>query len=107
MLPTQSRRRATPAQRPKQPARRQGSSKARQPKLIRGQLLGNSEGTAGALRAARLRPEIIELLAGLAAEHGSTVIVAPHDATLAARAPRRVQMRDGVLAGGLAAPSVR
>jgi putative ABC transport system ATP-binding protein len=51
--------------------------------------------------------EIIELLAGLAAEHGSTVIVATHDATLAARAPRRVQMRDGVLAGGLAAPSVR
>jgi len=51
--------------------------------------------------------EIIELLAGLAAEHGSTVIVATHDATLAARAPRRVQMHDGVLAGGLAAPSVR
>jgi len=51
--------------------------------------------------------EIVELLAGLAAEHGSTVIVATHDATLAARAPRRVQMRDGVLAGGLAAPSVR
>jgi predicted ABC-type transport system involved in lysophospholipase L1 biosynthesis ATPase subunit len=47
------------------------------------------------------------LLAGLAAEHGSTVIVATHDATLAARAPRRMQMRDGVLAGGLAAPSVR
>jgi putative ABC transport system ATP-binding protein len=51
--------------------------------------------------------EIIELLAGLAAEHGSTVIVATHDATLAARAPRRVQMRDGALAGGLAAPAVR
>ena len=31
--------------------------------------------------------EIIELLAGLAAEHGSTVIVATHDASLAARAP--------------------
>ena len=50
--------------------------------------------------------EIIELLAGLAAEHGSTVIVATHDASLAARAPRRVQMRDGALAGGLAAPAV-
>ena len=39
--------------------------------------------------------EIIELLAGLAAEHGSTVIVATHDAGLAARAPRRLAMRDG------------
>ena len=39
--------------------------------------------------------EIIELLAGLAAEHGSTVIVATHDVDLAARAPRRLAMRDG------------
>jgi len=39
--------------------------------------------------------EIIELLAGLAAEHGSTVIVATHDADLAVRAPRRLAMRDG------------
>jgi putative ABC transport system ATP-binding protein len=43
--------------------------------------------------------EIIDLLANLAAEHGSTVIVATHDAGLAARAPRRVTMRDGKLAG--------
>jgi putative ABC transport system ATP-binding protein len=49
--------------------------------------------------------EIIELLAGLAAEHGSTVIVATHDASLAARAPRRLAMRDGRLTG-LAAPAV-
>jgi len=41
--------------------------------------------------------EIIELLAGLAAEHGSTVIVATHDAELAARAPRRLGVRDGRL----------
>ena len=41
--------------------------------------------------------EIIELLAGLAAEHGSTVIVATHDSELAARAPRRLVMRDGRL----------
>ena len=41
--------------------------------------------------------EIIELLAGLAAEHGATVIVATHDASLASRAPRRLQMRDGRL----------
>ena len=43
--------------------------------------------------------EIIELLASLAAEHGSTVIVATHDASLAARAPRRIAMRDGRLVG--------
>jgi putative ABC transport system ATP-binding protein len=42
--------------------------------------------------------EIIELLANLAAVHGSTVIVATHDAELAARAPRRIAMRDGRLA---------
>src|SRR5689334_163829 len=44
--------------------------------------------------------EIIELLANLAAEHGSTIVVATHDATLAARAPRRLAMRDGHLLGG-------
>jgi putative ABC transport system ATP-binding protein len=42
--------------------------------------------------------EIVDLLANLAAEHGSTVIVATHDASLASRAPRRVRMRDGKLA---------
>jgi putative ABC transport system ATP-binding protein len=47
--------------------------------------------------------EIIELIASLAAEHGSTVIVATHDATLAARAPRRIAMRDGKLATLVAA----
>jgi len=47
--------------------------------------------------------EIIDLLAGLAVEHGSTVIVATHDATLAARAPRRIAMRDGKLATLVAA----
>jgi putative ABC transport system ATP-binding protein len=46
--------------------------------------------------------EIVDLLAGLTAERGSTVIVATHDATLAARAPRRVEMRDGLLLDGLA-----
>jgi putative ABC transport system ATP-binding protein len=51
---------------------------------------GNLDSATGA--------EIIELLASLAAEHGSTVIVATHDATLAARAPRRIAMRDGKLA---------
>ena len=47
--------------------------------------------------------EIIDLLANLAAEHGSTVIVATHDASLAARAPRRVGVRDGKLLQALAA----
>jgi putative ABC transport system ATP-binding protein len=48
--------------------------------------------------------EIVELLSGLGAEHGSTVIVATHDAGLAARAPRRLAMRDGRFAG-LGAPA--
>ena len=51
---------------------------------------GNLDTTTGA--------EVIDLLAGLAAEHGATVIVATHDAELAARAPRRLAMRDGALA---------
>jgi putative ABC transport system ATP-binding protein len=42
--------------------------------------------------------EIIDLLASLAAERGSTVVVATHDASLASRAPRRIAMRDGKLA---------
>jgi len=46
--------------------------------------------------------EIIGLLANLAAEHGSTVIVATHDASLAARAPRRIAMRDGKLSAAAA-----
>jgi putative ABC transport system ATP-binding protein len=46
--------------------------------------------------------EIIDLLANLAAEHGSTIIVATHDASLASRAPRRVGVRDGKLLGAVA-----
>ena len=41
--------------------------------------------------------DVIDLLAGLAASHGVTVIVATHDAELASRAPRRLAMRDGRL----------
>ena len=41
--------------------------------------------------------DVIDLLAGLASSHGATVIVATHDADLAARAPRRLAMRDGRL----------
>jgi putative ABC transport system ATP-binding protein len=47
--------------------------------------------------------EIIELLWNLAAEHGSTVIVATHDAELAARAARRVGVRDGRLLAAVGA----
>jgi putative ABC transport system ATP-binding protein len=43
--------------------------------------------------------DVIELLAGLAAQHGATVIVATHDTDLAARAPRRLAMRDGAMVG--------
>jgi putative ABC transport system ATP-binding protein len=50
---------------------------------------GNLDSTTGG--------EIIELLANMAAEHGATVIVATHDVGLAARAPRRISMRDGRL----------
>ena len=41
--------------------------------------------------------EIIEMLASLAADRGTTVIVATHDIGLAARAQRRLAMRDGRL----------
>jgi putative ABC transport system ATP-binding protein len=49
--------------------------------------------------------EIVDLLANLAAEHGSTIIVATHDASLAARAPRRIAMRDGKLEQAPAVPA--
>jgi putative ABC transport system ATP-binding protein len=48
--------------------------------------------------------DIVELLTGLAARHGTTVIVATHDAELASRADTRIGMRDGrVLADPVAA----
>ncbi len=43
--------------------------------------------------------DVIDLLSGLASSHQVTVIVATHDAGLAARAPRRLAMRDGRLVG--------
>ena len=42
------------------------------------------------------------MLAGLPANRGATVIVATHDVGLAARAPRRLAMRDGRLVHALA-----
>jgi putative ABC transport system ATP-binding protein len=52
---------------------------------------GNLDSTTGA--------EIVDVLAGLAAERGTTVIVATHNVDLAARAPRRLAMRDGRMVG--------
>ena len=53
----------------------------------------------GQPRHRRPGADVIDLLAGLATSHGATVIVATHDADLAARAPRRLAMRDGRLVG--------
>ena len=50
---------------------------------------GNLDSSTGA--------EIVDLLAGLASRHGTTVVVATHDVALAGRAPRRLPMRDGRL----------
>jgi putative ABC transport system ATP-binding protein len=43
----------------------------------------------------RTGADVIELLAGLAARRGTTIVVATHNRELAARAPRRLEMRDG------------
>ena len=51
--------------------------------------------------------DVIDLLAGLAGQRGATVIVATHDAGLAARAPRRLAMRDGAIVGAQPAGSSR
>jgi len=50
---------------------------------------GNLDSKSGA--------DVIALLTDLAARHGTTIIVATHDAGLAARAPRRLTMHDGHL----------
>jgi putative ABC transport system ATP-binding protein len=47
--------------------------------------------------------EVIDLLAGLAARRGTTVVVATHDVALAGRAPHRLTMRDGRLLSPVAA----
>jgi putative ABC transport system ATP-binding protein len=52
---------------------------------------GNLDSRSGA--------DVIALLTDLAARHGTTIIVATHDAELAARAPRRLTMHDGQLIG--------
>ncbi len=52
---------------------------------------GNLDSKSGA--------DVIALLTDLAARHGTTIIVATHDAELAARAPRRLTIHDGRLVG--------
>jgi putative ABC transport system ATP-binding protein len=59
--------------------------------IIADEPTGNLDSASGA--------EVVDLLAGLAAQRGTTVVVATHNAGLAARAPRRLTMRDGRLAG--------
>jgi putative ABC transport system ATP-binding protein len=56
---------------------------------------GNLDSATGA--------DVIGLMSGLAARRGTTIVVATHDAELAARAPRRVPMRDGRLVSRLQA----
>jgi putative ABC transport system ATP-binding protein len=63
--------------------------------IIADEPTGNLDSATGA--------DIIELLSNLAAQRGATVIVATHDADLAARAPRRVAMRDGKIQSPVAA----
>jgi putative ABC transport system ATP-binding protein len=48
--------------------------------------------------------DVIGLLESLAAGRGATVVVATHDAGLAARAPRRLAMRDGTIVSAAPAP---
>ena len=50
--------------------------------------------------------DIIDLLETLARQRGATVVVATHDAGLAARAPRRLAMRDGAIVDGAVAQGV-
>jgi putative ABC transport system ATP-binding protein len=62
---------------------------------------GNLDSRSGA--------DVIALLTDLASKHGTTIIVATHDAELAAQAPRRLTMHDGHLVtdGKKAAPATK
>ena len=51
----------------------------------------------------RTGEDVVDMLADLAAQRGTTVIVATHDLTLANRAPRRLAMRDGRLLSAVVA----
>jgi putative ABC transport system ATP-binding protein len=47
--------------------------------------------------------DVVDVLSGLGQAHGTTIVVATHDVALAARAPRRIAMRDGSLVAALPA----
>jgi putative ABC transport system ATP-binding protein len=57
--------------------------------LLADEPTGNLDGATGAV--------VLELLARLRAEHGTTLVLVTHDAEVAARADRRVHLRDGRL----------
>jgi putative ABC transport system ATP-binding protein len=60
----------------------------REPRLVLAdEPTGNLDTATGA--------DVVALLAGLASARGTTVVVATHDESLAAMAPRRVTVRDG------------
>ena len=45
--------------------------------------------------------EIIDLLSGLRSERQATLVIATHDSKIAARAPRVIELADGLIAGAL------
>jgi len=55
--------------------------------LLADEPTGNLDGATGAI--------VLDLLAGLRREHGSTLVLVTHDPEVAARADRRVHLRDG------------
>jgi len=55
--------------------------------LLADEPTGNLDGATGAI--------VLDLLAGLRREHGTTLVLVTHDPEVAARADRRVQLRDG------------
>jgi putative ABC transport system ATP-binding protein len=57
--------------------------------LLADEPTGNLDGATGAV--------VLELLARLRAEHGTTLVLVTHDSEVAARADRRVHLRDGRL----------
>jgi putative ABC transport system ATP-binding protein len=52
----------------------------------------------------RTGADVVDLLEGLAACRGTTIVVATHNTELAARAPRRLAMADGRIAGVQSSP---
>ena len=55
--------------------------------LLADEPTGNLDGATGGV--------VLELLARLRAEHGSTLVLVTHDPEVAARADRRIHLRDG------------